>query len=150
MKQLSYVLSGALFAIGLVVGGMTQPSKVVDFLDFFGNWDPSLALVMGGAVMVHFVSYGLIMKRKSPVYSEIFHVPNRGTIDVKLLAGAALFGIGWGLGGYCPGPAVTSAITLDQNTLVFVGSMLGTMIVYNFVNRRSRGEVRGHKTQVCP
>lgn len=149
MKLLSYAVSGAIFAIGLAVAGMTQPSKVVGFLDFFGDWDPSLGLVMGGAILVHLIGYRLITKRRSPVFADVFRVPTRTDIDFKLLAGSALFGIGWGLGGYCPGPALTSLVTLEQNTIIFGASMLGTMLGYSLLTGKTSGAIQVKKTQAA-
>src|SRR5690606_286226 len=98
---------GLLFGLGLVVSGMANPAKVLNFLDLFGTWDPSLAFVMGGAVFVAFFGYRLALRRGSPVVGETFHLPNRSDIDRRLIVGPALFGFGWGLGGFCPGPALT-------------------------------------------
>jgi uncharacterized protein len=117
--------AGLLFGAGLVLGGMTDPAKVRGFLDFGGNWDPSLALVMAGAIAAHLPAYRLIRKRSAPVLAASFQVPTRKDIDAKLLLGAALFGLGWGLGGYCPGPAVTSLTTGAPAVLAFVAAMLG-------------------------
>lgn len=119
------LVAGLLFGAGLVVSGMTEPAKVRGFLDFGGSWDPTLAFVMGGAIAVHFTAYRLIRGRRAPVLGESFQIPTRKDIDAKLLAGAALFGLGWGLGGYCPGPAVTSLTTGAPAVLAFVAAMLG-------------------------
>lgn len=118
------LLSGALFGAGLVIGGMTRPDKIVGFLDFFGDWDASLALVMVGAVGTYSVLYRLVLRRENPIYSPGFSLPTRNQIDAPLVGGAALFGAGWGLAGYCPGPALTSVSALAPHTLVFVGAML--------------------------
>lgn len=125
------LISGALFGAGLVIGGMTRPDKIIGFLDVFGAWDFSLALVMAGAVSTYSVMYRLVLKRQSPVYSPGFVLPSQHRIDAPLLGGAALFGTGWGLGGYCPGPALTSLSALLPQTLVFVGAML-VGILLNF------------------
>lgn len=95
--------TGALFAVGLAVSGMTKPSKVIGFLDIAGAWDASLAFVMVGAIAVHFVAHRVVMRRPSPLFDEEFHLPTRKDLDVRLILGAALFGVGWGLGGFCPG-----------------------------------------------
>ncbi|MBW2463840.1 MAG: YeeE/YedE family protein [Deltaproteobacteria bacterium] len=118
---------GALFAVGLTLGGMTQPSKVVGFLDFFGNWDPSLAFVMGGAVGVYAIAYRLVTKRKAPVLTPRFLLPTRRDIDARLVSGSALFGVGWGLAGYCPGPGITSLGTAGVSAFVFVAAMFAGM-----------------------
>ena len=122
--------SGLLFAVGLVVGGMTQPAKVVGFLDFFGSWDPSLAFVMGGAVVVYAVVFRWVLKKKRPWLAPKFRIPTRSDLTWQLVGGSALFGVGWGLAGYCPGPALTSVATVSTTALVFVASMTGGMLLY--------------------
>ncbi len=119
--------SGVLFGVGLVLGGMTLPEKVKGFLDFGGAWDPTLIFVMGGAVGVHAVAYRWLRKRATPVFSDRFRLPTRKEIDVRLVLGAAIFGVGWGIGGYCPGPAVTSLVSGQVAVVAFVLSMLGAM-----------------------
>jgi len=119
------LLAGLLFGAGLVVGGMTRPEKVRGFLDFTGNWDATLMFVMGGAVSVHALAYRLIRRRKRPVFQEAFQIPTRRDIDAKLVLGAAIFGLGWGFGGYCPGPAITSLTTGSASVFAFVAAMLG-------------------------
>lgn len=124
MKQLSVFFCGWLFALGLGVAGMTQPSKIIGFLDVTGAWDPSLMFVMGGAVLLGLVAFPWVLKRPSPVLEERFALPDKSAIDRSLLIGAALFGVGWGLSGYCPGPALVSLVTFTPSVLVFVLSML--------------------------
>lgn len=116
--------AGLLFGLGLVVSGMSDPAKVMNFLDLFGTWDPSLAFVMGGAVVVTFVGYRLVLARPRPLFDTAFHVPTTKDVDATLLTGAAIFGIGWGLAGFCPGPAFTALPLLAPGTLVFVPAML--------------------------
>lgn len=116
--------AGLLFGLGLVVSGMSDPAKVMNFLDLFGTWDPSLAFVMGGAVAVTFVGYRLVLARPRPLFDATFHVPTTRDIDPTLLAGAAIFGMGWGLAGFCPGPAFTALPLLAPGTLIFVPAML--------------------------
>ncbi len=135
------LLSGALFAVGLVLGGMTQPAKVLAFLDLGGLargvsstaekglWDPSLAFVMGGALMVTLVAFWLTPRLARPLADVKFHLPARDDVDAKLLAGAALFGIGWGLAGYCPGPALASVLTGSTDIFIFAAAMVGGMWV---------------------
>lgn len=115
--------AGALFTVGLAVAGMTQPSKVVGFLDFFGDWDPSLAFVMGGAIAVHFVLFRVVMRRRSPLLDEVFHVPTRRDFSLQLVVGSAIFGVGWGLGGFCPGPGLASLPSLGPEAILFVATM---------------------------
>ncbi len=116
--------SGVLFGFGLALAGMTQPAKVRAFLDVTRAWDPSLAFVMGGAVLVHMVAYRLVTRRASPVFAAKFAIPTRRDLDAKLLVGAALFGLGWGLGGFCPGPGLASLVSGAPSAAVFVLSML--------------------------
>ena len=124
MKRLSVFFCGWLFAVGLGVAGMTQPSKIIGFLDVAGAWDPSLMFVMGGAVVLGLVAFAQVLKRPSPVLEERFVLPDKTAIDGRLLGGAALFGVGWGLSGYCPGPALVSLVTFKPSVLVFVACML--------------------------
>ena len=123
MPFLVNLLLGLLFGVGLVVSGMSDPAKVLNFLDFFGSWDPSLAFVMGGAVLVAAVGYRLVKQRQRPVLAESFSLPTRKDIDSRLVVGAAIFGIGWGLGGFCPGPALTSLGLGSSGVLVFLPFM---------------------------
>jgi uncharacterized protein len=118
------LISGVLFGIGLVVAGMSNPDKVLNFLDVFGHWDPSLAFVMAGALVVTAIGYWLAWRQPKPVLADNFDLPLSKQIDARLLTGAAAFGIGWGLSGFCPGPAVTSLALLAPGTLVFVPTML--------------------------
>ncbi|MFW6087722.1 MAG: DUF6691 family protein [Myxococcota bacterium] len=123
-------LSGTVFAVGLAVGGMTQPAKVVSFLDLFGDWDPSLAFVMGGAILAYFPLYQVITKRNTPLFAARFLIPERADLDWRLLTGAAVFGVGWGLGGFCPGPALTAAGALAPAALVFSAAMIGGFLLH--------------------
>lgn len=125
--------AGVLFGLGLVISGMADPAKVMNFLDLGGTWDPSLAFVMAGAIAVTFAGYRIVFGRGQPLYDSSFHVPAAGTIDRALLFGAAIFGIGWGLAGFCPGPAITSLALFAPGTLVFVAAMAAGM----WIGRRS-------------
>ncbi|MFG6559592.1 DUF6691 family protein [Sulfitobacter sp. 1A15299] len=128
MKQLFALLSGLLFGIGLIVSGMADPAKVLNFLDIFGTWDPSLAFVMGGAIAVTAPGFAwLFRSRQTPYFDRKFRLPTRNDLEPKLLTGAAIFGIGWGLGGFCPGPALTALPLAASGTLIFVPFMLGGM-----------------------
>lgn len=139
LRLFTFFLLGALFAAGLVISGMTQPSKVVGFLDVTGNWDPSLALVMLGAVVVHASTYRLVRRRRSPLLALSFFVPTRSDINLQLILGSALFGVGWGLAGYCPGPAITSLVALETSTLLFAGALVTSMIGYSLVTGKVSG-----------
>lgn len=127
--------AGALFAVGLTVSGMTKPAKVVGFLDVGGAWDPSLLFVMVGAIAVHFVAHRLIRHRRSPLFDAQFHLPTRKDIDLRLLIGAAIFGIGWGLAGFCPGPGIVSAASGSSNAVLFVAAMTVGAVLEHVVAR---------------
>ncbi len=125
--------SGLVFALGLGLSGMTRPSKVLGFLDVAGSWDPSLAFVMVGAIGVHFLFVRRARRRASPRMAPRFTWPPEGRIDARLLAGAALFGIGWGLAGYCPGPSLVALASFGPGVLLFVSAMAaGTLIAGKF------------------
>lgn len=129
-------VSGLLFAIGLAVGGMTQPSKVVGFLDVAGSWDPSLAFVMIGAIAVYFVANRLVQKRAAPLVGAAFHLPTRRDIEPRLLVGAGMFGVGWGLAGYCPGPGLSVLGTGNSfGALLFVLSMALGMLLFEALQK---------------
>jgi uncharacterized protein len=132
---LSAGIAGFIFAIGLGYSGMTQPQKVIGFLDIFGNWDPSLLFVMIGAIAVHSFSYRLIRKRANPVFSARWHVPEKTQITPSLVFGSIIFGIGWGLGGYCPGPALTSLASFQVRPALFVAGMIGGMLIFKYSRR---------------
>lgn len=134
-SALAAFVAGLIFAIGLALSGMTQPGKVTAFLDLFGNWDPSLAFVMMGAIGVYSFLYRLIRHRAAPLYAPAFSVPTRSDLDTRLIGGAALFGIGWGLSGFCPGPAVTSLASGQWSVIVFVAAMVAGMALYQFVDK---------------
>jgi len=123
MKLASSFACGLLFGLGLGISGMTQPAKIIAFLDVTGNWDPSLVFVMGGAVAVSFVLFALILERPAPVLASRFHLPEKKPISGALIGGAATFGVGWGLSGFCPGPALVSLVTARPSIVVFVASM---------------------------
>jgi uncharacterized protein len=114
---------GLLFGVGLVVSGMSDPAKVLNFLDLFGTWDPSLAFVMGGAVITAFIGYRIVLRRPKPVASASFHLPTHVEIDRRILVGPAIFGIGWGLGGFCPGPALTATTLGAAGAYAFLPMM---------------------------
>jgi hypothetical protein len=123
-------LSGLMFAAGLALAGMTQPAKVIAFLDVFGAWDPSLGLVMFGAIAVYMPLFRWATRRQAPLFAPGFSLPTRRDIDPRLVIGAALFGIGWGLSGYCPGPAMASLGSLSAAAIVFVLAMIAGMVLF--------------------
>lgn len=135
--SMTALVSGALFGLGLGVSGMTLPAKVRGFLDVTGHWDPTLALVMVGAIAVHFTLFRVIVRRRAPLFDSRFHVPTRRDIDLRLVGGAGLFGIGWGLAGQCPGPALVNLATGTPTALVFRGAMTAGMLI-----QRKVGTVR--------
>ena len=116
--------AGFLFGTGLWISGMANPRKVLNFLDVTGNWDASLLVVMGGAVAVTLVAFRFVLSRPKPLFAESFVLPTKKDIDLPLVAGSAIFGIGWGIAGYCPGPAITAVTTLQVETIVFVIAMI--------------------------
>jgi len=133
---LSALIVGLVFALGLGISGMTQPQKVIGFLDLFGQWDPSLMFVMVGAIAVHMVSYRFIRQRQSPLLSMRWHLPDQRSLSPALIIGAVLFGVGWGLAGFCPGPAVTSLASLSLKPFVFVVSMLLGMLIFRAIDKK--------------
>ena len=136
MQRISEFVVGLLFGLGLMLSGMTDPGKVIGFLDLFGNWDPSLALVMGGAIAVGFFAFALAKKRTTNFFGGALHLPKSTQIDKRLIWGNVMFGAGWGLAGFCPGPALVSMAAGQDKALVFVLSMVFGMIVYELIQRR--------------
>ncbi|KRG58292.1 MAG: DUF6691 family protein [Stenotrophomonas koreensis] len=123
-RILAALLSGVLFGLGLAISGMTDPAVVLGFLDLFGDFNPALMFVLGGAVGTTMLAFRLVLRRPAPLLEDKFQLPTRKDIDARLVIGAGLFGIGWGLAGYCPGPALVSAGALVDTALVFVPVML--------------------------
>ena len=127
--------SGLVFALGLGISGMTRPLKVIGFLDFFGAWDASLAFVMVGAIAIYFVAYRWgTTKMRGPLLAPVFALPQRGDLDPRLIGGAAIFGAGWGLGGFCPGPALTSLASGAPAVLIFVAAMVAGMYLHGWIS----------------
>lgn len=124
---------GVLFGLGLHISGMSDTAKVIGFLDITGDWDPSLAFVMGSALLVTVLGYRLVLAKVKPICESRFTLPNAFQLDRKLLIGSALFGIGWGMVGYCPGPALASILFGYAETLVFVGSMFGGFVLHRLI-----------------
>ena len=142
MKHLNLVfLTGVLFAIGLGVSGMSNADKVIGFLNLAGQWDPSLVFVMVGGIGAHLALHKLILRRKSPLFTQRFQLPKRRDVDRRLVAGSAIFGMGWGLGGFCPGPGLVSLAGLGIEALVFVLAMIGGMALFQFVDRPQKARV---------
>ena len=133
MKNIVSLLAGLLFGFGLALSQMTNPAKIIGFLNFAGPWDPTLALVLGGAVLVTVVSFRFILRRPRPVLAAKFQLPTRRDIDARLIGGAALFGIGWGLAGFCPGPGIASIAQGAWQPLVFVAGLAIGMLAFRYV-----------------
>lgn len=138
------LICGLLFGAGLVISDMVNPARVLAFLDVRGNWDPSLAFVMGGALVPSSIAYAIKRRRARPVFDGRFHVPANGRIDAKLITGAAVFGLGWGLVGLCPGPAVAFLVTGRWEAALFAASMLAGMIIYRVASSRPSAPLRAH------
>ena len=133
MALLIALLAGVIFGLGLIVGGMTNPTKVLAFLDITGDWDPSLAFVMAGAIAIGFFAFRQAKRRATSVLGDIIDLPEKTRIDRQLIAGALLFGIGWGLAGFCPGPALVALTIGGSPVWIFVASMLAGMGLYTLV-----------------
>ncbi|MEQ8659044.1 MAG: YeeE/YedE family protein [Hyphomicrobiales bacterium] len=119
MRHILTYLIGLVFGLGISMSGMSNPAKVINFFDVAGTWDPSLAFVMGGAVVVAFIGYRIVLRRDRPVFEPAFDIPTRRDLDARLIGGSAIFGIGWGIAGFCPGGALPALGTLDPNVLIF-------------------------------
>ena len=141
MRIILIFLIGALFGMGIVVSGMGNPAKVVNFFDVFGTWDPSLIFVMGGALAVTAVGYRFLLHRPRPLFEDGFHLPTARKIDTRLLAGSATFGVGWGIAGFCPGGALPVLGAFDASVWVFTGAMVAGILVARrlpgLLNRRA-------------
>jgi uncharacterized membrane protein YedE/YeeE len=124
MKQIFALFTGVVFGTGIAISGMMDPAKVLNFFDVAGTWDPSLAFVMGGALVVTFIGYRLAWKRSAPLFGERFQIPTNSTIDMKLVGGSALFGIGWGIAGFCPGAAIPALGTGRWEVALFVAAVI--------------------------
>jgi len=135
IDTLSSFIVGLIFGIGLIFAGMTDPSKVIGFLDVAGNWDPSLAFVMGGAILVGFIAFRFANKRTANFIGGAMHLPSKNDIDRRLIIGSLLFGAGWGMAGFCPGPAITSLGTGNPKAVIFVIAMVAGMALYELANR---------------
>ncbi|CDS53366.1 GENE II AND X PROTEINS [Polaromonas sp. CG9_12] len=138
MLAFTSLLAGLVFGIGLMVSGMANPAKVLGFLDLFGRWDPSLALVMGGAVAVSAVAFAIARRRSVSLLGAAMKLPTARQIDRRLVMGSVLFGIGWGIAGFCPGPALVALGMGEAKALVFVAAMLAGMGLFEGVERKKQ------------
>ena len=135
ISRISEFVVGLMFGVGLMASGMTDPGKVIGFLDLFGAWDPSLALVMGGAVVVGFFAFALAKKRTTTFLGGALRFPTSTQMDKPLVIGSLLFGAGWGLGGFCPGPALVSMADGQSKAMLFVAAMLVGMLGFELMDR---------------
>lgn len=133
--------AGLIFGIGLIVSGMTDPSKVIGFLDLGGRWDPSLAFVMGGAILVGLFAFRFAARRTRSLLGDAMRLPTASHIDRRLVAGSLAFGAGWGLAGYCPGPALASLLTGGDKPLIFGAAMLAGMAIFELLERLPRAKL---------
>ncbi|MCC1496033.1 DUF6691 family protein [Alcanivorax sp. 1008] len=131
----SALLVGLIFGLGLILGGMTNPAKVIGFLDLFGNWDPSLALVMGGAVLIGLVTFRVAGGRPTSLIGEPMRIPTNNDIDHRLVIGSLVFGAGWGLAGFCPGPALVAFGSGSLKASIFVAAMVAGMGLFEVIER---------------
>ena len=138
MQIVVALLTGLMFGLGLILSGMTDPSKVIGFLDLAGNWDPSLAFVMGGAILVGVIAYQFAKGRKTSFLGDVMRLPTADQIDRRLVLGGLAFGVGWGLAGYCPGPALVSVVQGGMKPLIFVIAMLVGMAVFEIQGRMAQ------------
>ncbi|MDO6962508.1 YeeE/YedE family protein [Rhizobium alvei] len=139
MKYVSALLIGAVFGLGIAISGMANPAKVLNFFDLAGTWDPSLAFVMIGALAVAMPGYALVFRnRQKPTFEAAFDVPKNRSVDRRLLGGSALFGIGWGIAGFCPGGAIPALGLLDQETALFLIAMTAGIVATRYVLRAQR------------
>ncbi|MDA7637628.1 YeeE/YedE family protein [Candidatus Pelagibacter sp.] len=137
MSKIISLVSGIVFGVGLVISEMINPEKVLGFLDLFGNWDPSLAFVMIGALIVSSPLFHIIKNKKKPLFAEKFNYLNNKEVNNRLIVGSALFGAGWGLGGLCPGPAISSIALININSITFVFAMFFGFYLVKFLKLSS-------------
>ncbi len=131
-RQLLVLMSGFIFALGLGISEMTRPEKVLGFLDVFGHWDPSLAFVMGGAIVVYAIALQIAGRRDKPAFGNKFRIPTRSDITPSLIIGSAIFGVGWGLAGFCPGPGIVAASAGVTPALFFLPALIVGILLHKF------------------
>lgn len=142
MRMITSLIAGLVFGIGLIVSGMTNPAKVLGFLDLAGLWDPSLALVMGGAIAVGMLAFQIARKRSKSLLGDPMRLPGATQVDRRLLIGGLAFGVGWGLAGFCPGPALASLATGGVKPAIFTVAMIAGMVIYELLERASAVRVK--------
>lgn len=137
VRLLLAAFAGAVFGLGIAISGMANPAKVLNFFDVAGTWDPSLIFVMGGALVTTLIGYRIVLGRQArPLLDTRFHLPTKTDIDTRLVGGSALFGIGWGIAGFCPGGAIPALGLGHSETLVFMGALIVGMVVARFISTR--------------
>lgn len=142
LSLIAALVAGTLFGLGLAVAGMIDPAKILNFLDIFGTWDPSLAFVMGGGLLVNAIATPFIMRRKTPILAEFFRTPIKQQVDKRLIIGGVLFGAGWGIGGYCPGPMLTALSFANTDIITVVGAyIIGTFIARTVLRAWERDQL---------
>lgn len=134
-RILAALIAGLVFGAGIAVSGMINPAKVLNFFDFFGSWDPSLAFVMGGALAVTATGYRFVLRRSRPLLDTTFHLPSKRDLDMPLLAGAAVFGIGWGIAGFCPGGSIPALGLGEPSAAIFVAAMIGGILLARWLRK---------------
>lgn len=138
LRLFSSAMIGIVFGAGIAVSGMANPAKVLNFFDVFGKWDPSLLLVMAAALSVTFLGYRVVLRRPGPLFDLRFHLPARRDIDLPLIAGSAVFGIGWGIAGFCPGGAIPALGSGQASAVLFVAALIGGILIANGIKALSR------------
>ena len=138
MKFVFALLAGLVFGVGIALSGMMDPAKVLNFFDIAGSWDPSLAFVMGGALIVTFIGYRLVWRRARPLFESRFQVPTSTVLDGRLIAGAALFGIGWGISGFCPGAAIPALVTGRVEVVLFIVAVVAGFMLRRLLDAATR------------
>jgi uncharacterized membrane protein YedE/YeeE len=135
LRNIAALANGIIFGVGLGISQMTNPDKVLDFFDVFGAWDPSLAFVMGGAVAVTTIAFRYVLKRPNPLLAERFNLPTKSDIDARLIGGSAIYGVGWGLVGFCVGPSIAALAYGDNRVVIFVAALIAGAWIANIVTR---------------
>lgn len=145
MMMFTALLAGLVFGVGLIISGMVNPAKVLGFLDIAGAWDPSLVFVMAGAIAIAAIGFAMVRRRTRSVLGAELMLPTKRDIDRRLVIGSAAFGIGWGVGGFCPGPAIVALGAGEVKALVFVAAMVAGMLLFEVIERRARVSMRAQK-----
>ncbi len=146
MRLIATYLIGLVFGLGIALSGMANPAKVLNFFDVAGTWDPSLIFVMGGALAVTFIGYRLVLRRSTPLLGTAFQIPTKRTIDLPLIAGSAVFGVGWGISGFCPGGALPALGTGEIEVFIFVGGLVAGTVLARLLRKRTAGTPAAART----